>query len=284
MDSIWTCLMNTEFKLAFADANGIRTRYLEAGKGDQTVIFIHGTGGHLEAYYRNIAEHAKHFRVIAYDMVGCGYTDKVTDRNYELPEYVDHLYNFMDALGIEKASLHGESLGGWVAGKFALQYPNRVEKLILNTSGGMKEPDPTTAEKAIALNMMSVTNPTEEGVRKRLEFLVHKPEDITDELVDVRLAIYSQPNMIPVMEKISALFDPQICRRNMFSEEELQSIKAPTCVIWTEHDPLAGPEIGEKFASLIPNAEYHCLSDSAHWPQFEEAELVNKLHIEFLKK
>lgn len=284
MDSIWTNLMDTDFKLMFVDANGVRTRYLEAGHGEQTIIFIHGTGGHLEAYYRNISEHAKHFRVIAYDMVGSGFTDKFWDKNYELPEYVAHLRDFMDALGIEKAILHGESLGGWVAGKFAVQYPERVYKLILNTAGGIKAPDSEMSKIAISLNMMSVTNPTREGIRKRLEFLVHDPADVSEELVDVRLAIYSQPNMIPVMEKVSSLFIPEVCRRNMFTEEELKSISMPTCVIWTLHDPLAGPEIGEKFAELIPNCEYYCLENSAHWPQFEEAELFNKLHIEFLKK
>ena len=284
MDSIWMDLMDTEYKLGFVDANGVRTRYLEAGQGEETVIFIHGTGGHLEAFCRNIAEHAKHFRVIAYDMIGSGFTDKFWDKNYELPEYVKHLVDFMDALGIHKASLHGESLGGWVAGKFTLEHPERVHKLILNTAGGLKEPDPEMSKRAIALNMGSVQNPTQENIRKRLEFLVYKPEDITDELVDVRLAIYSQPDMVLVMEKISSLFIPEICRRNMFTAEELRSIQVPTCVVWTDHDPLASSEIGKKFAELIPNAEYHCLENSAHWPQFEEADKFNEFHLEFLKK
>lgn len=72
--SIWNELQGVELKQTWYDAGGIRTRVIEAGSG-YPLFLLHGTGGHAEAYSRNIAAHAEHFRVIAYDMVGHGYTD-----------------------------------------------------------------------------------------------------------------------------------------------------------------------------------------------------------------
>ena len=75
------------------------------------LIFLHGTGGHAEAYVRNLAAHAAHFDTYAIDMLGHGYTSK-PDYDYEIPRYIEHLLGFLDARGIERVSLSGESLGG----------------------------------------------------------------------------------------------------------------------------------------------------------------------------
>ena len=87
--SIWSDLANQEFSLHYVDANGVRTRVLEAGKGTP-LILLHGTGGHIEAYARNIPELSKHFRVICIDMLGHGYTDK-PEYPYGIDAYSDHL-------------------------------------------------------------------------------------------------------------------------------------------------------------------------------------------------
>ncbi|OUR88841.1 alpha/beta hydrolase, partial [Cycloclasticus sp. 44_32_T64] len=71
MSNIWVDLMGVEYSQKFYDVDGIKTRVIEAGSGP-VLIFLHGTGGHAEAYVRNIEEHAKHFHVYAYDMIGHG--------------------------------------------------------------------------------------------------------------------------------------------------------------------------------------------------------------------
>jgi alpha-beta hydrolase superfamily lysophospholipase len=117
---MWMELLGCEYRLGFANAGGLRTRYLEAGFGHrEALIFLHGSGGYLEAYLRNIAAHAAHYRVFAIDMIGHGYTDK-PDHPYEPAHYVQHLTAFMDAMGLERAHLSGESLGGWVAERMAM--------------------------------------------------------------------------------------------------------------------------------------------------------------------
>ncbi|MBT2270038.1 alpha/beta fold hydrolase, partial [Rhodococcus qingshengii] len=88
--TIWNELAGLDFELTTVDAGGVPTRSLQAGSGDEAVIFLHGTSGHLEAFARNIAPHAESYRVHAIDMLGHGYTGK-PDYPYEIPRYVEHL-------------------------------------------------------------------------------------------------------------------------------------------------------------------------------------------------
>ncbi|HEY5350798.1 MAG TPA: alpha/beta fold hydrolase [Candidatus Lustribacter sp.] len=104
-------MQGVSFRQGYADANGVRTRYLQAGDAAApALVFLHGTGGHAEAYVRNLAEHAKYFNTFAIDLLGHGYTDKPA-YDYEIPRYVEHVNAFLDAVGVERASLSGESLG-----------------------------------------------------------------------------------------------------------------------------------------------------------------------------
>ena len=99
--TIWTDLADLEFKLYYLDANGIKTRVLEAGSGEP-LILLHGTGGHIEAYARNIKSLSEKFRVICIDMVGHGYTDK-PNRQYGIDYYSDHLLGVIQALDLIKS-------------------------------------------------------------------------------------------------------------------------------------------------------------------------------------
>jgi len=283
MRSIWSSLNTTEFQLKFYDAKGVRTRCLEAGAGE-AIIFLHGVGGHLEAFSRNVAVLANNgFRVLCIDMIGHGYTDKVTDRDLELPDYTKHLRDFMDAAGVEKATITGESLGGWVAAWFAWEYPDRVNKIILNTAGGLTA-YPEGMKRLKTLTLEAVKNASYESVKKRLEFLMYDPASVTEELVDIRLGIYRQPDMFQSVERIMCLQEMEVRQRNMLTEDILTKIKAPTCVVWTTHDPTAPPEIGQKFADYIPTSEFHVIENSGHWPQYESYEEYNEITFKFLKK
>jgi 2-hydroxy-6-oxonona-2,4-dienedioate hydrolase len=283
--SLWPELANVEYALRYVQAGPVRTRYLEAGsgpgsEGKPTLIFVHGTGGHLEAFTRNIESHARHFRVIALDMIGHGFSDK-PDRPYEIHEYVTHLRDFMDALGIDKAHLHGESLGGWIVAQFAIEHPERVRKLVLNTAGGLNT-DPKVMERVYTNTMNAVKNASMENVRKRLEFLVHDPADISLDLVELRYRIYTQPGFVKAVENILCLQFMETRQRNVLDDEGLKKISAPTLVLWTEHDPTAPVATGERFARAIPDARLVVMTDCAHWPQFEKADEFNELHLKFL--
>ena len=282
---LWPEIARGTLSLGYVDAGGIRTRHVEAGdtSADEAVVFVHGTGGHLEAFTRNLLPHAQHHRTIALDMIGHGFTDK-PDHDYEIRHYVAHLLAFLDAKRIARAHLHGESLGGWIVAQFAIDHPDRVATLTLNTAGGLNT-DPAVMQRVYAVTMKAVAEAGPATVRARLEWLMNDPARVTDDLVELRLAIYTQPGFPRAMEHILCLQNMEIRMRNVLTDESLARIAAPTLVIWTDHDPTAPVATGERFVAAIPGAEpLVVMDDCAHWPQWEKADAFNQLHLAFLAR
>jgi len=278
--SIWTDLQGVAFEQAYVDVDGVRTRYLRAGrKGAPALIFIHGTGGHAEAYVRNLAAHAEHFDVHAIDMLGHGFTGK-PDRPYLIPDYVAHLRGFMDRLGLDRASLSGESLGGWVAAHFAVVHPERVAKLVLNTASGDKVNREALA-RLRTLSVEAIDDPSR--IKGRLEWLMYDKSKVSDDLVASRRAIYAQPSMKQAIHHILALHTPEAREKYAITPAQWKALKAPTLVLWTDHDPTATVEVGQQLADAIPGSQFVVMKDCGHWPQFEDADTFNRVHIEFLR-
>jgi 2-hydroxy-6-oxonona-2,4-dienedioate hydrolase len=283
VDSLWTDLLGVPFAQRFYDANGVRTRVLEAGDpSNPPLVFLHGVNGHAEAYVRNIGPHAVDFRVLAVDMIGHGLTDKPLDRDYEIQTYVDHLLDLFDAFGFDRVNLSGESLGGWTAIKLAASHPDRLEKLVLNTPGGLTA-DQAVMDRLKTMTLDAVNEPTGEKVQKRVEWLFKDKASIPPDLVETRLRIYSQPGYREVTEKILCLQEMDIRKRNLVTEDDLHAIRTPTLLVWTVDDPLAGIEAGEWCRDNIEGCRWLLLDQSGHWPQFEEADAFNRAHLEFLR-
>lgn len=280
--SIWNDLQGVTFDQGYVDAGDLRTRYLHAGtKGNPALIFLHGTGGHAEAYVRNLDAHAKHFDVYAIDMIGHGFTAK-PDRDYHVPEYVKQIIGFMDAMGIARSSLSGESLGGWIASHVAVAHPDRVNKLILNTAAGDKI-NPETLAKIREITAASVDDPSTSRVRGRLEWLMYDPSLVHDDLVRSRQAIYERPEMKQSIRHILAMHTPEARAKYALTPEQWRTLKVPTMVLWTDHDPTATVEVGQQLSDAIPGSKFVVMKNCGHWPQFEDAETFNQIHIDFLR-
>lgn len=278
--TIWLHLYDTPFRLDYVVAGGVKTRYLEAGEGPP-LLLLHGTGGHLEAYARNLRGLSQRFRVIAYDMVGHGFSDK-PDRPYTVDFYVEHLLSLMDTLGLSRAHLSGESLGGWVAAWMAAHHPERVDRLVLNTPGNITaKPDVMARIRELSLRAVREASPA--TIRERLEFLMHDKGQVTEELVQVRLAIYTQPGFLKAMENILVLQDPEVRQRYTWGPEWCGRIRARTLILWTDHDPTGTLEEGRLLQSWIPGSELRVIHGAGHWPQWEKPEEFNLLHEEFLR-
>ena len=280
--SIWEDLRGVSVTQRWVDAGGIRTRVLESGRIDApALVLIHGTGGHAEAYTRNLGAHAEHFHTYAIDMVGHGFSDK-PDRSYDFRDYVDHLVAFLDAEGIERASVSGESMGAGIAAWFALLHPDRVDRIVLNTGAALRLPDDVIQNLA-RLSMAAVQNATEESVRKRLEWLMVDPAMVTDDLVTTRLAIYRSPEYVARMTNILKRHtDPDGQDRNCLVQQDWKKVECPVLVLWTDHDPTAPPETGREVAGWIPDSTFVVLEGAGHWPQFERPDEFNRVHIDFL--
>ena len=166
---------------------GAKIRYLEAGDAAKpTVILLHGLGAQAESWQLNIAPLAQSYRVVVPDQIGFGKSDKPFLK-YRVGTYVDFLDKFMAELKIEKATLVGNSLGGWVAALTAVKYPNRVEKLVLVDAAGIAPPV-IEFERIYQLN-----NSTRDEIRANLKLIFANPalqnnEMLVDQFMTQRIA------------------------------------------------------------------------------------------------
>jgi 2-hydroxy-6-oxonona-2,4-dienedioate hydrolase len=262
-ESVWNDLQGVPFVQGYLDAGGVRTRYLHAGDSSKPpLILLHGSGGHAEAYVRNLEAHAEHFSTWSIDMLGHGYTDK--------PGHP-----------LEICHLSGESLGGWVVSRAAVDHPDKVDRLVLNTAGG-SQADPEVMKRIIMLSMAAAENPTWETVQARIKWLMADKSKDYDDLVASRQRVYRQPGFVSAMRDIMALQDPVIRGRNILGPSDYGSITAPTLVLWTSDDPTADVTEGRRIASMIPGARFDVMSGCGHWPQYEDAKTFDRLHVDFL--
>lgn len=279
--TIWSELTPTPFKIDFVDAAGISTRSLRAGHG-QAVVFLHGTSGHLEAFTRNVSAHADDYAVHAIDMLGHGYTGK-PNHPYEIPHYVRHLIDYLDAVGVDRAHIVGESLGGWVGARTAVDHPQRVASLQLLCAGGtVADPEvmrriDTSTRAAVAADDIGMT-------RKRLQLLMASPTDATEELVQVRHRIYHQPDFAANIDNLLALQQMEVRLRNLLTTQQMNAITAPTLIVWGRQNPFGQIPEASRMHEAISGSRLEVLDDCGHWPQHEHAGRYNALSIEFLAK
>ena len=284
--SAWIDWMGSGVKENFYVVDGIRTRVLEAGTGP-AVVLLHGTGGHAETYQRNLVDLAEDYHVIVPDMIGHGFTDR-PEVDYSLDDFADHLFGLFDVLGIASVNLSGESIGGCIAAWMALRSPQRVDRLMLNT-GILDRPDEKGLLQLADLEQRTRRLGAElslESVRRRLEWLVHDPASMTEEMVQLRYRIYSQPGMtdtvVRIMGAVLAMNRGLYNGVDYMDRQLLAGLRVPTQVLWTDHNPGKPLDVIRPAIDLIPHVEFHLVENAAHWPQFEQPEVVNGYLRKFL--
>jgi HOMODA hydrolase len=275
--SLWLDMLGAEIRFIETRSFGA-TRVVQAGmQHEDVVIFMHGIGGHLEAYARNIVDLADRFHTIAFDFVGHGLSQKLL-LDYTPLVLVQHLGELMDGLGIARANLSGESLGGWVAGLFAGQEPGRVQRLMLNTAGGLPiltAQGRQDLQALIDLSQKAATQgpPTSDSIHNRMKWLFH-PENhhmITDELINTRLRYYSQPGMREVAPRVLAM----IGQHDDFLIP-LEKIDCETLFLWTRDNPVHDVETARRSSERIAGAKLYVMqNNAAHWPQYEAPDEFN---------
>jgi len=277
--SVWAELADVDHTLRHVDVTGVRTRVLQAGTGPDLVL-LHGTGGHLEAYARDVAGLARDFRVTAYDMIGHGWSD-LPDRPYTIDVLSDHLLGLMDELGIGRAHLSGESLGGWVTAWTAAHHPERVDRLVLNTPGNIAN-KPEVMARVRDSTRAAVADPSDANVRRRVEWLFHDTSMATDELVNLRRAVYRRPGFRTAIENTLVLQEPQTRARFSWDPSWVSTIAATTLLLWTDHDPTGGLDEAKLLLDWLPDARLHVITGAGHWPQWEKPAEFLAEHRRFL--
>ena len=254
---------------------GAKINYIEAGDATKPkVIFLHGLGGSIANWSLNTAPIAQSYHVIALDQVGFGKSDKPALK-YRLGTYADFLDKFMAELKIEKASLVGNSMGGWVAGLMAIKYPSRVEKLVLADAAGIV---PASFSEA---QVYQLNNSTRDEIRANMKLIFANPmfqnnEALVDQFMTARVTAGDGGTINLLIESIK--------RREDLLNDRLGEIKKPTLIIWGKQDGLLPVADAYTFNKGIAGSELQIFDQCGHVPQFEKAADFNKAVLAFLAK
>jgi pimeloyl-ACP methyl ester carboxylesterase len=249
---------------------GQSIHYYEAGQGPN-LILLHGLGGEANNWAMNIGPLAEKYHVYAPDQIGFGNSSKPLIE-YRIETFVEFLYAFMTALNIPKATLVGNSLGGWIAADFAARYPEKVEKLVLVDAAGLG-PEGPPMPLPVDLNPASPA-----GMRKVLEFIVYNKQWVTDEVVRQAFERRLKCGDGYTIQRVIA----GILAANQYLDSKVGAIKAPTLVIWGREDALTPLSLGERFQKAIPGAKLTAFEQCGHVPQLEKPLEFNRTLLEFL--
>jgi pimeloyl-ACP methyl ester carboxylesterase len=275
-------------------ANGVKTHYAEAGGEGKTIVMLHG-GGHGSSGIAGMggvmAELANDFIMYAPDSVGgYGLTDPNAPTPRGLLNRVTHTADFVDALCLDKFTIMGNSQGAWAAAQYAIENPDRIEKVILVASLTIGnaiglEQRPTDAMKAL-----QGYNGTREAMKAMLEGLIVDKSKITDALIDRRQSQATRPGGMESMDRFlkasgairkNPLFAEQL---NMKTTLPILAKTFPTIFIWGKQDPFALPETGQGIEKYVPDIKFHWVDQAGHQVQTDKPQEVANIIRNFVGK
>lgn len=292
----------SEWKTVAVELLGTQTRFvtgerfthrvIECGSEGEPLLLIHGIGGHAETFARNMHNLADNgFHVYAIDALYHGYSSK-TPRAATVDErtglQADAVADLIRALGHDYAHIEGESMGAAITYEFGLRYPELAGRIVLNTgfpiialSRTDFKPQPGGGPELMRLSQQSVSGASFEMMRSRLEWLVAKPEHMTDEMVEIRRRLYADPEIEDSMKYIYQVgkeWEEAVAQ----PESSVQNFTPETLVLWTENNPGIGPDVGEYVSTLLPKGSFYEIRDAGHWAQWEKPEEHDQVLIEFI--
>ena len=250
---------------------GQKIHYVEAGTGP-TVILLHGLGGSTQAWMFNIAPLAEKYHVVVPDQIGFGKSDKPLV-NYRIRTYVDFLDQFCKQLKIERASLVGNSMGGWIAAAYTAAFPDRVDKLVLVDAAGYAPPKDLDTRTLYALNPT-----TREGMKALVSKVFYNKAFQTDAAIDQAIALRLAAGDGYTINSITE----SIIRGEDFLDDTVKTIKRPTLIIWGRQDGLVPLAEGEHFNKDIAGSKLIVFDECGHVPNFEKAGEFNAAVLKFL--
>lgn len=261
--------------------DGVTIHYKEYGQGEP-LLLIHGYTSNSYTWNDVAPELAKHYRVITPDVVGFGLSSKPEDGNYNYEGFANYLAEFLDKIGVGKVNIGGNSMGGGISIRFALDHPERVKKMILIDSAGIAHD-----RKSIIFTMLSTP-----GINSFFGSL-NSPFFTAFSLRE--MAFYDDSLVTP--EKAQAYFVPFTTKGTLNAaartmkendwgglEARLPEITTPTLIIWGDKDALIAPPLAYVFNKQIPGSELLMLEKCGHMPQEEMPAKTAAAMISFLGK
>jgi len=271
----------------FIEVNGINVHYKTYGQGEPTFILLHGFGASLFSWREVTAPLAEFGTVIAYDRPAFGLTERPLkwegENPYSQEAQIELVIGLMDALGIERAILVGNSAGGTIAMLTALKYPQRVQSLILvdpavYAGGGA----PAWVRPLLRTPQMRHLGPLiARQIQTRgpelIELAWHDPSKITPEILEG----YQKPLRLADWDK--ALWELTLASRESGLAERLSELTLPTLVITGDDDRIVPTEQSVRLAEELPNAQLVVIPQCGHLPHEEHPAAFMQAVTEFLK-
>ena len=266
----------------YAEVNGLKIHYNEAGQGPALFCF-HGGGPGSNAWdnsKHNLDGLAEHFRCIVMDMPGYGYSDKsVKLGDTPLDLFCARIIlGLMDQLGIDRAHLYGSSQFCPTCVRFGVEFPDRVGKLILQASGVARGANYFTAGPTDGIKSLGeyAANPTRENMEKMMHLFIPKDELCTEEMIEARFQAAQIPGHLAGRREMAA-------SKNSDLLPIVNRLKAPALVVWGHQDRMVPWEGALSALALIPDVRIHIWGGgTGHFVEYEKAEEFNRLVIGFL--
>jgi pimeloyl-ACP methyl ester carboxylesterase len=250
---------------------GQKIQYVEAGSGP-TVILLHGLGGSSQVWGFSIGPLAEKYHVIVPDQIGFGKSDKPFV-NYRIRTYVDFLDQFCKQLKIERATLIGNSMGGWIAAMFTASFPDRVDKLVLVDAAGYTPPKDFDTRTLFDLNPT-----TRAGMKVLISKVFYNKAFQTDAAVDQSLTARLAAGDGHTIKSLTE----SIIRGEDFLDDIVKTIKRPTLIIWGRQDGLVSLAEGERFNKDIAGSKMIVIEQCGHVPHAEKPGEFNAAVLKFL--
>lgn len=261
----------------------------EAGEGPP-VVLLHGGGpgaSGVANYVRNIDALAERFRVIVPDLPGYGRSAKGVDQSDPFGCLAAGIRGVLDRLGIERASLVGNSYGGACALRLALDTPDRVDRMVLMGPGGIGTTRrlPTKGLDAL-LSYYTGDGPSHAKLESFIrEYLVHDGSAVPAAAIDERYRASIDPEVVadPPLQRPSGPGALRtLLRMDLTRDRRLRRLDVPTLVIWGADDRVNRPSGGRMLAGIMPNCDLLVTARTGHWVQWERADFFNEVTAAFL--
>jgi len=254
-----------------------KIHYWEAGSG-APVLLLHGTGGEGARWMPNIKGLGSDFHVFAIDQIGFGDSDKPLT-NYHSGVMAEFAAGFLKAVGIERATVIGQSMGAGVALYMAVHYPQMVDHLVLVDGGGVRSAVLSAPPATPNWHARQIANAaTREESLEYLKLLYYDHSRITDQMIDDNLVLRLKSAF--TIDKLSEAGGKGL---GGVSEEEAANLKTPTLIVWGNQDRVANPTGADRLSAAIPGSRKVMIDKASHYPFIEQADEFNQVVRDFLK-
>lgn len=264
-------------------AAGIQTNVhiLRHAASTETVLLLHGSGPGVSAYANwrlTMPELEKHMTVIAPDLVGFGFTERPEHVTYNLDTWTQHAIGVLDALGIERAHVIGNSFGGALALSLATQHPDRIDRMVLMGAVGVPH------EITQGLDAVWGYEPSPENMLAIMQYFAYDHSLFDGELAQLRYQASIRPG---VQESFASMF-PQPRQRALdalcLPEADIRATTAATLIVHGRDDQVIPMTTSLRLLELIDDSQLHVFGQCGHWTQIEKSEEFAKLVIDFLTR